>query len=351
LNEDLRAELHTLYLAKGVHGTTAIEGNTLTEEQVKSLIEGKLKLPPSQQYLALEAQNIVDACNRTVRTVAEGGTPSITPELLMSLNRQVLDGLALEEGVIPGEIRTHSVLVGNVYRGAPAEDCEHLLRKLCEWLNSAEFKATELGVGSAIIRAILAHLYLAWIHPFGDGNGRTARLVEFLILVNSGIPTSAGHLLSNHYNRTKSAYLRELHESSKAPYATPARFLLYALEGFVDGVREALELIREFQFRLAWREYVHQHFPTRSSPTEQRRRSLVLDLSDAGRAVPKNELRRMTPQIAELYARSGDKTLTRDVNAVIEQGLIRRSPEGLVANREIILAFLPLKSTTEDHSE
>jgi Fic family protein len=40
----------------------------------------------------------------------------------------------------------------------------------------------------AILKAILAHLCLAWIHPFGDGNGRTARLVEFQILIFPGCP-------------------------------------------------------------------------------------------------------------------------------------------------------------------
>ena len=54
----------------------------------------------------------------------------------------------------------------------------------------------------AILRAITAHLYLIWIHPFGDGNGRLARLVEFTILLKSGIPSIAAHLLSNHYNAT-----------------------------------------------------------------------------------------------------------------------------------------------------
>ena len=37
-----------------------------------------------------------------------------------------------------------------------------------------------------LVRAMMAHLYLAWIHTFGDGNGRTARLLEFLILARSG---------------------------------------------------------------------------------------------------------------------------------------------------------------------
>ena len=64
---------------------------------------------------------------------------------------------------------------------------------MCDWLDGPGFSgdgATRVPV--AIIKASLVHLYLAWIHPFGDGNGRTARLCEFLVLVTSGVPTERG---------------------------------------------------------------------------------------------------------------------------------------------------------------
>ncbi|HVY54734.1 MAG TPA: Fic family protein, partial [Thermodesulfobacteriota bacterium] len=63
LQPDVARTLHELYLAKGVLGTTAIEGNTLTEEQVLQLLNKKLELPPSKEYLAKEIDNIVEACN------------------------------------------------------------------------------------------------------------------------------------------------------------------------------------------------------------------------------------------------------------------------------------------------
>jgi Fic family protein len=42
-----------------------------------------------------------------------------------------------------------------------------------------------------VIKSIIAHLYLAWIHPFGDGNGRTARLLEVRFLMEAGVPSAA----------------------------------------------------------------------------------------------------------------------------------------------------------------
>jgi Fic family protein len=108
-------------------------------------------------------------------------------------------------------------VVGNVYRGAPAEDCEHLLERLCEWLNGQDFTPREgMDAIYAILKAVVAHLYLAWTHPFGDGNGRTARLIEFHILLSAGVPSPAAHLFSNHYNLTRAEYYRQLDRASKS---------------------------------------------------------------------------------------------------------------------------------------
>ena len=49
-------------------------------------------------------------------------------------------------------------------------------------------------MAEGILKATLAHLYIAWIHPFGDGNGRTARLVEFMLLSRAGVPSPSAHL-------------------------------------------------------------------------------------------------------------------------------------------------------------
>jgi len=56
-------ELKKMYLAKGLLATTAIEGNTLSEEEILELVDGKLELPPSKEYLAQEVKNIIDTCN------------------------------------------------------------------------------------------------------------------------------------------------------------------------------------------------------------------------------------------------------------------------------------------------
>ena len=168
LRPALAQSLHRLYLAKGVLATTAIEGNTLTEQEVLRHLEGKLRLPPSKEYLVQEVDNVVEACKQ-IGDEARAGNLALTPETIKRFNRQVLKNLTVEEDVVPGSFRNHSVLVGNVYRGAPAVDCDLLLERMCDWLNGPDFQAAAgMEIVYALIKAVVAHVYLAWIHPFGD---------------------------------------------------------------------------------------------------------------------------------------------------------------------------------------
>jgi hypothetical protein len=257
-------------------------------------------------------------------------------------NRQVLEGLPGSDDVQPGVLRGHSVTVGS-YRGPPSEDCAYLLDHLCEWLTGPDFEPRkELGLASDLLRALLAHLYLAWIHPFGDGNGRTARLLEFHLLVSAGVPSPAAHLFSNHYNQTRAEYYRQLDRASRSG-GDVVPFLLYGLQGLVDGLRQQLDLIRHQQVDVAWRNYVHEHFGPTASPTIVRRRNVVLDLSRREQPVPLSEIRDLSPRVATAYAQKTTKTLSRDLRYLVDAGLIALEPKGYRARRELILAFLPAR--------
>lgn len=337
-------ELYEIYLAKGALATTAIEGNTLSEREVLEHLEGKLKLPPSREYLAQEIDNIIKACNSILEEVRERHALNLSPQRIRELNRVVLENLALEQGVVPGEIRQHEVTVAR-YRGAPREDCECLLDRLCEWLGSREFlpEIPEMLVPVSILKAILSHVYLAWIHPFGDGNGRTARLVEFQILISSGVPAPAAHLLSNHYNQTRAEYYRQLDLTSRSG-GDLIPFVNYALQGFLEGLKQQLSHVRREQWEAAWRDFVHDAFKGESSPMASRQLTLILELSKMNRSVPLLKLPEMSPQLTLMYAGKTKKTLVRDVNALTKRDLVARDREGVRARKETILAFLPVKA-------
>ncbi len=334
------AQFNALYLAKGVHATTSIEGNTLSVEEVDRRIRGELQLPRSKEYLGREVDNIVGACRQIVDDLHRSPASPLTPDRIRQFNGQILDGLDVEDDVVRGEYRRHSVGVMD-YRAAPAEDCPYLIDRLCDWLNGPAFQpdTPELSFGLAVVKAIIAHLYLAWIHPFGDGNGRTARLIEFQLLLQSGIvPFPSAHLLSNHYNLTRSRYYTELSRTSKSGGRVDP-FLLYAIEGLVDGLREQVVLIRTLNWAMAWESYVHNVFREAKSSSDTRRKHLILDL--ANMAATRSQIAEISPRVIREYATMSDKTLTRDLGLLVKMKLLRREGEEYVANRELIETFLP----------
>jgi Fic family protein len=341
LRPEAQHRMQRLYLAKGARATTAIEGNTLSEEQVQARIEGELELPASQEYLGREIDNVVVAFNLIKGDLVLGGHKPFTIARVSGFNRLVLNNLELEPDVQPGELRTRSVAVGP-YRAVPAQDVSYLLGRLFDWLESAFQPPTddpEMSFATQIVKAVVGHVYLEWIHPFGDGNGRTGRLMEFEILLAAGVPFPAAHLLSNHYNATRSEYYRQLNLTSRSG-GDLISFLVYAVSGFVDGLRATIEQVQVEQMDVMWENQVHQVLPG-SSPTQRRRRALVLEMSRLGEPVRRSQLATFTPEIAEAYLGTSSKTVTRDLNELLRLGLVRLETGAYVSAKDQMRAFLP----------
>ncbi len=331
-------ELHTLYLSRGARATTAIDGNTLTEAEVNAQIEGRLDLPASREHLGREVRNMVAAYQQIVATVRTGPPPTLSTEWITLSNRLALEGLDSqpEPEVALGQIRDNRVVV--------------LLDRLCRWLSSGPTlrigSDDENRLANGILRAILAHLYLAWIHPFRNGNGRTARLVEYLLLTAAGVPPPAAHLLSDHYHRTHPAYhvQRKRGSHAGAGAGDPWGFIAYALEGFVAGLAEHCREIARVQAGLAWKQLVHQEIRgTHPSAAYDRRREIALSLARQSAPVRRRAVPDLSPALARLFARKTAKTLTRDLNWLIQAGFVQRTRGGYRARIGIVQGFrIPL---------
>lgn len=341
LKPEIARILHQVYLAKGIHATAAIEGNTLSERQVLERMRGKRVVGESQRYLEQETDNILEAANSLLEEIEESGVTPITSQRIKSFNETILKNLELDEGVIPGKYREYTVGVMD-YEAPSWQDCDHLMNRLCDWLNGEDFASQQSddALIYGIIKSVVAHLYLAWIHPFGDGNGRTARLLEVKFLMEAGVPSAAAHLLSNHYNRTRTEYYRRLSEASKNG-GDITNFLLYATKGLVDQLREQLDIVRRQQWGVAWQNFIYERFGSEKTPSDKRQIALLLDLSKEEKYIAKNKIKELSPRLATLYADKTFKTLTRDLNKLEDMGFLEITPEGVRAKKELILAFLP----------
>lgn len=126
-------ELMAVALIKGAQATTAIEGNTLTDEEIRKLKEGQ-RLPPSKEYQEREVSNILDAFNKLLtETIYEKREQLITPELLLRFHKLAGKDLGEHFSAIPGRFREADVVVGN-YRCPDYLDVPQLTEQDCRWL-------------------------------------------------------------------------------------------------------------------------------------------------------------------------------------------------------------------------
>lgn len=336
--------LASVYLARGVAATTAIEGNTLSETEVQQIVDkGSADVPESRAYLEREVQNVLGAIRELDAALQLGERPPIDVARLCTLNAKVLDGIPDKPEVVPGQIREHDVVAGT-YKAPHWTEVPELLERFVRWL--AELRdgldsrtRDEDRFVNAFLSAVLAHLYIAWIHPFGNGNGRLARLVEVQILSESGVvPLVATNLLSDHYNKTRDAYYLALN----AAQTDIGAFVRYAVRGFVDELREQIAVVRRENLVIHWESYVHQIFKEQPrTQTRDRQREVALTMVN-GREVSPEALPDLTTSLARQYATAGPRTPARDLNDLVKLGLfVKVGHRRFRASREIIEAFIP----------
>ncbi len=347
LSPDRRSELGSVSLIKGAQATTAIEGNTLTVDEVRQVAEGE-SLPPSKEYQEREVRNVIDAMNGILEdVVGRESAPSVSPALMLGLHQRIGSELGEHFDAIPGRFRTDERFVGP-YKCPRASDVRPLVDLLCEWLQE-EFGSKEgpPSFTDAVIQAIVTHVYVEWIHPFGDGNGRTGRLLEFYLLLRAGNPDIASHILSNFYNQTRPEYYRQIHQANRNRDLSD--FIAYAVQGYRDGLLETLQAIQKIQFKIAWRTLVHERFATqryRKRRVFKRRRELMLHFP-LHKAVPLDDLPMQTIDLARQYSALTSTTLLRDVKFLIDMDLVvpDEPTGGYRAHTDLLRRQMPARRT------
>jgi len=341
---EYRQRLLNVSLRKGAQATTAIEGNTLSEEEIERLQEG-WSLPPSKEYLQIEVNNILYAFNTLLsEIVTEDKVCIITPDLIKDFHLMIGRGLGEYFDAIPGRFRDDRRHVGP-YLPPEHKYVPELVSKLCIWLEREFHYKEGQDFSTAVVQAIITHIYIEWIHPFGDGNGRTGRLLEFYILLRAGLPSIVSHILSNFYNLTRSEYYRQIDKARKKRDLT--EFIGYALQGFRDGLKENLNIIQESQFSIFWQHYIYKTFADLKYTKKgafKRKRALMLQMH-LNKEFTVDEILELSPDIAKKYATYGRATVLRDLKELQELNLLRKVGRNYTANTKILKAMMSSKKS------
>jgi Fic family protein len=138
--------------------------------------------------------------------------------------------------------------MGGVHIGAPASELPKMMDEYIKFVNSEKLLAEH-----PVIRALLAHFFLATIHPFGDGNGRVSRLLEAGMLFEQGYNVHGFYGLSNYFYQNEKRYKTLLQESRRAQPFDVLAFVSFGIEGFASELKGINSFIKTKLNRVVYR--------------------------------------------------------------------------------------------------
>ena len=233
-----KAELRLRHqaLIRMTHSSTAIEGNNLNLRQVEAVYaHKKINAPPRDIY---EVQNYLKALKYIEQVVKNH--LNIAEKVILKIHKLVTDKtLRPDES---GHYRKSPVYVvrrkwgqpsETMYTGPDAKKVSWLMADLVGWISDSE----KQNINPVIVAGI-AHQEIAAIHPFSDGNGRTARALATLILYARGYDFRRLFALEDYYNKDRSQYYAAInigknYEGRRTDFTS---WLEYFVKGFLEEI-------------------------------------------------------------------------------------------------------------------
>lgn len=187
------------------HYSTQIEGNQLSPKEVEKVVKKNKGGFPGRERDELEVKNYYKALEM-VEDLANSSKP-IHEKDIQSIHGLVLKGKANFTPYRDGQNVIQDSMSGAVvYMPPEYTDVPQLMEELLQWVN---LQVEEEKLPAAIIAAI-AHYQYATIHPYYDGNGRTARLLTTLVLHKCGYDLKGIYSLEEYYAKNLKGYYRAL---------------------------------------------------------------------------------------------------------------------------------------------
>jgi len=322
-------------IRRSIFGTAAIEGNPLSEEKVGEIVaEEPLDTPRQLEHFEQEIQNLKEAYNQFVIRCVQGDSPvKLQEEVIRKVHAIVTNQLEDCQTNVPGNYRNERVRVGDKDHGGAytppkiLPDIEVLMKTFIDWINSDEILSLE-----PIIRAALAHYYLGRIHPFRDGNGRTARIIEAHLLTCSGykyVPV----MLSNFYYRNINEYFLTFSATEKDKHNDVTHFLVFMLRGFVESLRDIKDRIIYLIRRLALKDFYL--FLKGSSEINQRQYDLLILMLDQPTPVSFRQIID-NPPFSVLYRNVVERTAKRDLSKLFDKRLLKCEQDKYSTNLNLL---------------
>jgi Fic family protein len=312
----LRAELEAV--AEEAVTTSAIEGETLDRESVRSSVARRLGLldaaaPPADRHTEGLVEMLLDATHRHASPLdAEtllGWHAALFPTGRAGLHRIVAGAWR------PGSVQVVSGRIGRErvhFEGPPAARVEAEMGRFLDWFERSRSDSSLVGDG--LVRAGLAHLWLVTIHPFEDGNGRIARAVTERALAQDEGLAQRFYGMSAAIRAAREAYYRVLERTQKGDLdVTPwLVWFLACLGRALDAAEAVLERV------LAKAAFWQGLTATALNPRQHKVLNRILDGFEGN----------LTTRKWAALGKCSIATAQRDINDLVGRGVLTRNPGG-----------------------
>lgn len=245
--------LRRLVKAASVESSTSIEGFSVPQEDAVAIVSGEEPADPEDE------SRMAVACY--ARAMDHVGVMALDPGFTWR-DRVILDlhfdACYFQRDKSPGLWRTGPIGVTGsdgrlIYEGPEADDVPLLMAEVVEWLEHGDLDA------HVVIRAAMAHLHTVSVHPFRDGNGRVARIVQSLVLVREGLLSPEFASIEEYLGAHTPAYygvLQRVQGGRHQPERDASAWVSFCVEAHAAQARQRLEQVQEAGARWTFLESV-----------------------------------------------------------------------------------------------
>ena len=330
VKEEIQAELTEQALIEEAMFSSVIEGAFSTIARARELIvEGKKPRDTSDQMVLNNG--------RVMRYVLEQREAPCSVELMHAIQRLVTES-TLEDKTAVGRFREGPVFVVNerrqtIYEAPPAGAVPPSMEALVRWTNEAQ----QQPFIHPILRAAIIHTYLVYVHPYADGNGRTARAMFYWYLLKHGYEFFRYFSISSIIQETRGRYYKSL-KDMEDDEADLTYALLYLAEAVVKAIDVILQRITE-RYR---RDLLFANIRQRNLTLNERQMRFLKSLTiSRGKRGTMAKYQRDFKVVYE--------TARRDLAQLEAQGILAKSKEGRRFTYTLSPAFLTTVAQSTPH--
>ncbi|HMV15523.1 MAG TPA: Fic family protein [Chitinophagales bacterium] len=303
-------------------GSARIEGNNTTiAEYIETKLAVNNKIPPNIK----EIQNIEKAMAFIEENVKDY---PINRAFLSEMHKMIVDGLLPPPGgegdETPGEYRKTNLKINKSTHKPPEWlKVDDYMNELLDFINREDSPKYDL------LKAAIAHHRFVWIHPFGNGNGRTVRLFTYAMLVRTGFNVNVGRIINPTavFCSNRNDYYTNLSEADKGTDAGIITWIEYVLKGLKEEIEKIDKLL---DYKFLRKEIL---IPTITHSLERKY------ITDVEAKILKKAIDEQVIQAAdvkEFFGGKADAEVSRQIRKLIDKKMLVPEKEG---TRKYVLRF------------